>query len=568
MRGWGRIARIACAAGVLSLARGRGPPVAACSAIVDHADSQCASDDDCARFPGTTCVAGGCAVPSKTDAGNIGPPPPLTTCTSTQDCLPAHGGRDWICRRSDFTCVSLVSQDCSDVAGRYVDDDVVLVGALLPLAGPHRSSGLALADAVRLGVLDFAEGLPDLDDAGTPRPIAVVLCDESDDVQRAARHLADDLGVAVVLGTADSATTLLAAHNVTGPSGQLLLSPRAGASLSGVSGQDLVWRTCPPDAVESAAIAATSHLVLEPLVKSTYALPAVRVALAHAADVQSREMQGQITSSLQLNGAPATDPSNAGEFIDADLGDPDDPSLGDPAIAYARAVSALTRPSALPDIVLLVGPSQAVTGVLRGIESSWPINAPRRPRYLLSSGLQVKELLDELAGKDDLRRRILGTAPGADAQSYANLATFLVRYRQSFADQTVPETFGAAQAYDALYTIAYAASVTRNADLVGADVLAGLRRALSEGAPTAIDVGPDRIPTAFDVLVSGGSIALRGASGPLAFTPTGDLAGGDVQVWCVVQAQGGGELGFQPSGLSYSASAHALAGAVGRGCGQ
>lgn len=141
---------------------------AGCSLIVDQAASQCVTDGDCARFAGTACQQGAC-VAREAGPGDDGAAPadvvieipPVTACTSTQDCLPDHQGANWICRKSDATCVRVTSQDCpGPIAGDYKSDDVVLVGALMPLAGPYASIGSALDDTLRLAANDFSMGLP------------------------------------------------------------------------------------------------------------------------------------------------------------------------------------------------------------------------------------------------------------------------------------------------------------------------------------------------------------------------------------------------------------------------
>ena len=126
-------------------------------ALVDHADSQCSSDDDCAKFGQTVCVNGGCVpgVPPP-EAGLLDlefPPLSLDTCTTTQDCLAEHGV-GYICRH-DGTCQALLTNDCPLVVGSYASDDTVLMGAIIPLAGPHASTGAALKDAITLGVERF-----------------------------------------------------------------------------------------------------------------------------------------------------------------------------------------------------------------------------------------------------------------------------------------------------------------------------------------------------------------------------------------------------------------------------
>jgi hypothetical protein len=253
-----------------------------------------------------------------------------------------------------------------------------------------------------------------------------------------------------------------------------------------------------------------------------------------------------------------------GAVSDIDFGDPDDPANTDPNVKYADAINALTQASALPDIVVLLGETQAVTHVLAGLESNWPA-AARRPQYVVSNGLQTKELLDLVASAPALRTRILGTAAGSDSSSYKDWSRFLVRFRQTFPDAgAVPETFGVAQAYDAFYTIALAASLTRNTDLNGTDIAKVLTTQMfsTDGGPTAtIDIGPDQIQTAFRALAAGRQLSLFGASAQLAFEPSGDLVT-NIQVWCILPGQAGQPFVFQTSGLAYSPDAGVLEGSI------
>src|SRR5262245_43110009 len=77
-----------------------------CSLIVNRAESQCSADGDCAKFPGTMCIEGGCVAKGAPpiDAApevDVSRPPPITSCTTTQDCLPEHQGINWVCRKTD-----------------------------------------------------------------------------------------------------------------------------------------------------------------------------------------------------------------------------------------------------------------------------------------------------------------------------------------------------------------------------------------------------------------------------------------------------------------------------------
>jgi branched-chain amino acid transport system substrate-binding protein len=548
------------------LALGAAGLVGACSALIEHADSECSTDRDCEwRFPGTRCVQGGCSsVYVEAGLGDLGNLADLT-CTSTQECLAVHGP-NWICSPSTSSCVSLTSTDCSQVVGQYTAEDVVLVGALLPLTGPHQSTGLAIQQGVRLAVGDLLPGLPPLGDGGLPRALAVVFCDESDNLQRAANHLTNELGAQIILGTGESASTRTIATSVTSTGGEFLISPRATADLSAFAGTGLVWRTCPGDGLEAAAISDLVQGIVAPALQAQYGLARVKVAVVHAVDVESTDIDARIVAAFGAGNADAGDAGIPLSWVDVNYGDPDDPNIG---AKYTTAIGQ-TLASA-PDLIVLVGETQAVTNVLSGIEMAWSSLAgnPRRPRYVLSSATETTELLALATSNADLRGRILGTAPGANPNDYLDLRQFMIAYQTTFGAGSSPEIFGVAQAYDAVYVIAYAAAAVSKANLVGSDVTAALRRILSAdaGAPVVIDVGPDGVSTAFGAIQAGRSIALNGASAPLAFDPQrGDLAT-DVQVWCIAPRGGDGGMAFVSSGATYYAASRTLDGSVGAPCG-
>jgi hypothetical protein len=539
----------------------------ACSLLVNRTSVECSSDTDCLAFPGTTCVQGGCVGGPVPDGGLldisvtglVNPP-----CTSTQDCLSEHGGANWVCRLKEQTCVQLTSQDCPYVGGDYTGDDAIILGAILPIFGPHASTGTTLANALKLGLNDFVGGVPSASDGGLPRHVAVVFCDESNDVKRAATHL-KDVGLTAILGTGESATTLAAVNGVTFPDGLFLMTPRATVDLSAFQGNGTVWRTCAGDAAEGAALTALAQQVATD-VGSKLGLPSVALSILHASDAESTQLDGVLTANLLLNGAAVTASSNASLFHDVPYGDPDsDPN---PAAGFAGAITQITTASRAPDVVVVTGSTQAAAGIVGGLEQEWPASAPRRPLYVLSSGLQTPELLSLVAGNENLRARVHGTAPGSNASVYTNLASFLALYGETFPDGGAPVTFGVAQAYDAFYTLVYGATFVRNTDFNGHDLAGGLATLLTPadgGAIQSVTVGPNGVAGALQAISGGKRIALLGASAPLPFdVRTGNVAT-DVQVWCVLDAQGGAPA-FVSSGEAWSASGQALTGSLGNGC--
>jgi branched-chain amino acid transport system substrate-binding protein len=524
----------------------------ACSAIVSHLDAQCATDADCAKFTGTACVAGGCVTPEAVaDAGSGDDGAGPDTCATTSDCIRRHG-EAWICRNADGTCHNLRSPDCPTVLGEYTSDDAVVVGALLPLFGEHGSTGAAMVDAIRLAVSDFAGAAVTAGASTPPRSVAVVVCNESNGALRPANHLTQDLLAPAILGTADSASTLDVVNGVTVPNGVLLMSPRATTeALTGAAASGLVWRTCGSTAVEAAALTALAERVMQD-VATKNGLTTVHVALVHATDVASTELDAAIAGSLVVNGQPAGDPTT---FLHVDYGDPDRITGAEPpAPRYDAAIAAVTSANPPPDVILLVGSTQAASHVLPGIEGKWA--GARKPQYVVSSGLQTAELLAQTRGKDALRARIVGVAPGGDD---ANRTAFVQRFRQTFADDTAPESFGVSQTFDALYLLTLAASGASKPALVGRDLSGALSRALhagDAGLPTTVALAPSGITSALDAFGAGRRIAVDGASGPLVFDATGGITT-DVQVWCVAP---GDSPRFENSQLVYDAGTKALTG--------
>lgn len=518
-----------------------------CSLLVRQDATQCQADSDCAKFPGTICVQGGCVVGSPPiDAGVRDTVLDEVACTSTQDCI-ASIGPFFVCRAG--ACLRLKSPDCGLVYGAYKSDTSLLLGAIIPLGTPYKTTGGPILDAMQLALSDFEAGVPSGHD-GVPRSVAFVVCDETVDPQRAARHLVEDLHVPAILGPTLSATTLSVQPVV--PT-TLLMSPYATSDLSSIDVAGLVYRTAPADDLQAAALRATISKVLEPRLNKA-GISKLKLAVVHKSDVDGDELTRKFLDGLTFNGAPYDDPSNDGYFLDLDYGDPDEIP---PVINYTDTLATLT--TTLPDLIVMIGNTEGVPNVLAKLEDSWPLGAPK-PTYLVSSGLLVKELLGTADLFDDLRKRLLVESPGGD-RGNPHLKRYFLRYGGTFVDKSVPQTFGAEQAFDATYLLAYAISATRNVDLVGRDMQDALEHILV-GTPSVIAAAdPDSIANAFTAIRAGGSISFEGTTGLLRFDLATGTAKSDVQLWCIARPAGGKST-FQHAGLSWSSSSASLGGAL------
>jgi len=85
-----------------------------------------------------------------------------------------------------------------------------------------------------------------------------------------------------------------------------------------------------------------------------------------------------------------------------------------------------------------------------------------------------------------------------------------------------------------------------------------------------IDVGADKINTAFMPLQTGSNIDFNGASGPLDFDVTTGEAPSEIQIWCIPKNSAGDAAGkataAQNSGLSWNPASGNLEGAIGAVC--
>ena len=554
--------------------------VVGCSLLVKPDASQCATDGDCARFEGAAsgtapvlvCVNGGCVA---REAGPSRVPTAVVDCTSTQDCL--VNSPYSVCRIKK--CKDLLSRDCGRVVGAYTRTDAILLGAILPTFGTHKSSGLAMWRSLALAVDDFQRGIPlpllaDGGDGGhdaggadgglgARRPLAVVVCNESEDPVRAARHLVDDVGVPLIIGPAFSAPMRTVADQVTLGAGVLLISPRSVVGPLSADPDHLVWRMAPPVLDEAAALSRVVDGVIEPRLAVRAPGVALTVAVVSKRDAGSVALAAALLATLRFNGVSAAENKLAGRFLAAAYDDADDPATPNASSTYGDAVSAVV--DAAPALVIVVGDVEGALDIVPGIDAAWK-SATGLPLYLMTSGGLVSELLTQIGSDDALRRRILLTSPGSRT---APADALLARYFDIYRGVGDKEAFGMPQTFDALYATAFAlatpAASAPGAVPTGQTTSAGLRLLLGARASAKIAFRPSTIEPIFTAVASAAPIDVEGASGPLDFDVEAGVAEASVQVWCVQR----GDVGpprFAFAGLEYMPPAAALTGMLTAGC--
>ncbi|HZO14895.1 MAG TPA: ABC transporter substrate-binding protein [Polyangiaceae bacterium] len=514
--------------------------LAGCSLVLDREPVQCETADDCLAlgpdFAGTVCGADKLCV----EAGE---------CQTNADCT-ATLGADSICRKVDHTCAPLFSEDCTTVEGDVQHDEAIIIGMMSATTGAGAPVGTAMQNSVRLAYSEFADfalGLPG-GEGGTPRPLAVIGCDEYADAERAARHLIDTVGVPVIIGPSESGAVLDVALLVSIPAGVLIMSPSATSpAITGLDDDNLVWRTAPSDAIQAVPLTLLVER-FEADVRLDLGLDpaeAIRLAVVSKADAYGTGISEAVLEILEFNGKDPLE--NGSDFFQRIYAGPaEDPSFD--AVAIAAELTSFA-----PHVVVLLGTEESVS-ILAALENAWPGALPP-PRYVLTGWGKTPQTLELIgSANDELRSRILGAAPGRKNE---NFDKFVLRYKGAFGD--VPSTFGASNAYDAAYVVAYAITASGDAPLVGGGIATGF--GMTVGGAQLIDVGPNPINQALGRLRGGEAIDFSGASGPLDFDLTIGEALSDIDVWCVVRNPMGDPI-FESSGQYYDGVAQVLVGTI------
>ena len=436
-------------------------------------------------------------------------------------------------------CVKLKTPECQGLSGAFDDSNAVWIGSLINLSGADTQNGLIRQHSVELAVkeINAAGGLYTANGCGR-LPLAYLSCDDANtltnpdagpeggalDRRAAAKHLAEELKVAGIMGAYNSNNTIEVALNVTDPAKTLLFAPTAGASdittiaNATADGARLVWRTVPTDALQAKAIATYGGAVEKELNKQGTPL---RAAIVNRGDAFGNGLRDGVKAAIMLNNMSwaqnaAATPSRVLELSYT------------PATVATQAPGFVTQLTAFqPDIIFWFGLGEFVPNITVPYESS---NPTTKPIWISSGSGQRSELIAACATKPTLKARSRGTSP----QVTTPLAQDFFNFRYKATYQDAPQLiFGQTQAYDATYLIAYAAQATKPTFAPVSSLEVARNMAKMVGGSMTVDVGPTGLKTALEALRSGQTIDFNGASGPLDFDPAVGEAPGDYAVWCV-----------------------------------
>jgi len=444
-------------------------------------------------------------------------------CTSNADCGGGEGPA--ICRVDQGRCVPLTTDRCRVLADdeAVARDDTLWIGAMYREQDRTSDYGREAVRLLELAQRDFqglTGGLPPSRPGGLPRPIAVIVCDDTDEYEASAAHLVDEVGVPAVLGFGRSQEVLDLANRHFVPKGVLALASNTAAMLSSIPHPPgevrLVYRVTTSTAMRSPPSVALLRQAIEPALRGSGGAlgpdGTLRVAI-----LQSSEASGTSHTDALLTELTAT---RAGGREDVRPFMIADDSAGDPA-PLERAAAEIAAFS--PHVVFDGG---APLQLLAHIEAAW--RGEPRPQYV-TGAMDFSTLFALARTYADFSARFHRIS-NRDNPTHAKVrANYLATFGGGGAEFSPT-------AYDAFYVLAYAAVAVGEAPLTGRSLARAIPRLGPPGVP--IGVGPADIYPALKALGRGDNIDLQGTRTSLDFDPeTGD-ATADFALFCIDAAAG------------------------------
>lgn len=455
-------------------------------------------------------------------------------------------------------CVQVTSTDCRDTGfldeNGQVPDDAILLGALMPFAGPQRDNTPPRLNSAMLAMEQInapgVGGIPGLDGADN-RPLALVVCDEATDLARATLHLVEELRVPAVVGPVIG-QSLFEIQPIIRDNDTAFFSPTVVADAVGAfDDKGLIFQMVLTD-VQRAPLMNRQIRELESQLRVSRSRDAepIRLGTFFRADALGEGTHVGLLD-LEINGQPYPQEQTVGHVRATGYSNDD---LESRPQFYIDDL--LDGGRFLPDIIVIAGAGEVPKNFLAPLEAQWPDEWPR-PYYVTIDPMRIGPLLDFVSESDgtypDLRLRIRGTGVTArsegDDESDAARAFggFVLAYRSKVSNNEAPIISGMAPAYDAVFAIAFALAAQSQLPVTGSNLAAGLP--LIAGGRTKVVVGQSAPNVAFAELTSRRAISAIGTFGPLEWDRGGQKKAGVLEMWCI-DGQGE-ELVFQPSGLNY-----------------
>ena len=336
-------------------------------------------------------------------------------------------------------------------------------------------------------------------------------------------YLADDLGVPAIIGPRGSSRTQ-AAFEVASPSGSLVISPSATSpSLTALDGEmptdetpGLLWRTAPPDSLQSVVIASD-------LFQRGVTSVAIVAQEGSYGDSLASLLQEEF---LRLHeDAGNAEPSVTIDTYSASLFD---------AIACAAASDA-------EEVVFISSELDDYVSFLRGAVASDSLRDSYDAKGIFLPDAAFNEVLlsETVDSSEILFDNIRGSRPAIASGPVFD--SFTIALADEFGASASSSGF-TAHAFDAAWLILYATvwAHTQEGGVYGMGIARGLRQ-VSSGTP--VEIRTRSWEDVVELFSAGQSIDVSGASGSLNYDPATEETSAPVEVWTVV-ADGDAASGY------------------------
>jgi branched-chain amino acid transport system substrate-binding protein len=382
----------------------------------------------------------------------------------------------------------------------YNDHLDTLLGTELAIRQVNNNAGL---EGTRYGIVhcDYA-------------PMAGDALDDVMATEETAVYLAQELGVPAIVGPRGSSRTE-AGYNAIAGSGVVLISASATSpALTPLDGSDpsdampgFLWRTAPPDSLQSYVIAADMR---ERNVEN--------VAVIHQTGAYGDGLKSLFVERFGEQGGGNVDeyPFTEG-FAEAVADVADGLAAGD----YDEVMFVS---SDIEDYIAFFA-SATATDSLEAAFSAEGVGI-----FLADAAFSAQLLEATVADSEVLFAKVRGTRPAPAEGALFN--AFAAAYAAEFSADATSSAY-TPHAYDAAWLVIYGSAWSRfnEGEVTGLGIARGLRR-VSSG--TAIEIQPTSWSTVVDAFRMGQSVNVEGASGPLDYDPQTEETAAPISLWVIV----------------------------------
>jgi branched-chain amino acid transport system substrate-binding protein len=429
----------------------------------------------------------------------------LSECEADADCSAKYGAGNTcdagVCRTPNAT--ELLGGTCLEAVGDIEASNSFNIGVVMPRSGGEEGFGQLVVNAVMLAQDDVNK----IGGIGG-RKVGLIICDSlstGEGAVAAANHLVSKAGVQVVIGSDSSGQTINIANDVTIPAKVALISPSATtSSISSLTDENLVWRTCPSDDAQAAALVAHVKYTVEGRLQSNFDDVTIWV-LGIDGEAYSSGIQDALTAGLPPSfvTSPRFIPQTYPEAWEDWL------ALESPNLAR-------------PDIVVLLGYSEGwlMPAVIDTLHPGGDI------LYIAPDGIGDPD--PNNLPPIDLEGRIFGVSPqNGGSADYSPYLNFAIKYQIKYGESPDGKNF-VSHAYDAVMIAALGAAY---GGFTGPEIALGMSKISTPGKLEVLGTG-DSLAAGFAALLSGQEVDYQGASGPLDLDASGEPTNPSIALYC------------------------------------